>query len=213
MRSKLFFLVFICISALNASQNPYIIKHDGLIDQRAQEKIFQIGTEAKEKLGVNLYIDIRENNGINPSEKREIRLQLMRKLEANLISKLQTPYVVLSISVDQLYANILYSDDMKNIIDKDDILDGYVIPLLASKDKNSLFAKTSAATLNGFAQMADSVANSQNIKLESSIGSEGKTAGTIWKVFMYFIVLTGLGLYVIIILKERKYKKGVNSGK
>jgi len=62
--------------------------------------------------------------------------------------------------------------------------------------------------------MADSVANSQNIKLESSIGSEGKTAGTIWKVFMYFIVLTGLGLYVIIILKERKYKKGgANSGK
>lgn len=213
MRSKLFFLVIICISALNASQNPYIIKHDGLIDQRAQEKIFQIGTEAKEKLGVNLYIDIRENNGINPSKKRETRIQLMRKLEANLISKLQKPYVVLSISVDQLYANILYSDDMKNIIDKDDILDGYVIPLLASKDKNSLFAKTSAATLNGFAQMADSVANSQNIKLESSIGSEGKTAGTIWKVFMYFIVLTGLGLYVIIILKERKYKKGVNSGK
>ncbi|MGB5868007.1 MAG: hypothetical protein WBG69_09075 [Arcobacteraceae bacterium] len=213
MKSKLLFLVLVCISALNASQNPYIIMHDGLIDQRAQDKIFQIGQESKEKLGVNLYVDIKENNGIDPKEKRDVRISLMKEKEKALVSQLQKPYVVLTISIDQLYTNILYSDDMKNIIDKDDILDGYVIPLLASKDKNSLFAKTSAATLNGFAQIADSIANSKNIKLESSIGSEGKTAGTIWKVFMYFLVITGLGLYVVIILKERKYKKGLKSGK
>lgn len=213
MTKKLLFLLLVFISTLSANQNPYIIMDDGLIDQRAQDKIFEIGQETKQKLGVNLYVNIQENNGINPKEKRDIRKNLMRKLEAEMISKLDKPYVVLSISIDQLYANILYSDDMKTIIDKDDILDGYVIPLLASKDKNSLFAKTSAATLNGFAQMADSIAQSQNITLVSSIGSEGKTAGTIWKVFMYFIVLTGLGLYVVIILKERKYKKGSKSGK
>ena len=213
MKSKLLFLVLVCISALNASQNPYIVMHDGLIDQRAQDKIFQIGQESKEKLGVNLYVDIKENNGIDPKEKRDVRISLMKEKEKALVLQLQKPYVVLTISIDQLYTNILYSDDMKNIIDKDDILDGYVIPLLASKDKNSLFAKTSAATLNGFAQIADSIANSKNIKLDSSIGSEGKTAGTIWKVFMYFLVITGLGLYVVIILKERKYKKGQKSGK
>ena len=105
------------------------------------------------------------------------------------------------------------SDDLKNIIDRDDILDNYVIPLLASKDKNTLFAKTSAAVLNGFAQMADSIANSQNIKLDSSIGSEGKTASSIWKVFMYTLVVIGLFSYVVIILRERKYKKALKSEK
>jgi hypothetical protein len=106
-----------------------------------------------------------------------------------------------------MYANILMTDDLKNIIDKDDILDGYVIPLLASKDKNTLFAKTSAAVLNGFAQIADSIAKSKNIKLKSSIGNEGKVAGTIWKMLMYTLVLTGIILYAVIIMREKKYKK------
>jgi len=213
VRNKLLFLILLFVTVLSGNQNPYIITHDGLIDQRAQVKILEIGNETKSKLKVNLYVDIKENNGINPKEDRKIRMSLMKEKEQELVKNLQKPYAVLTLSIDQLYANILISDDLKSVIDRDDILDNYVIPLLASKDKNSLFAKTSAATLNGFAQMADSIAASKNIKLDSSIGSEGKTAGTIWKVFMYTLVVIGLFLYVIIILRERKYKKGMNSGK
>ena len=206
----MFFLTAIA-TALFANQNPnqYLLTHDGLIDQRAQDKIFEIGKEVKRKLNVNLYTDIKENNGIDIKEDRKIRKKQMKEKEQMLVSNLQKPYAVLTISVDQLYTNILMSDDLKDIIDKDDILDNYVIPLLASKDKNTLFAKTSAAVLNGFAQMADSVAKSKNIELDSSIGSEGKTAGTIWRVFMYTLVVVGLFSYVIIILREKKYKKGV----
>jgi len=194
---------------MRAVENLYILSADGLIDVRAQNKIFEIGNEVKSKLNVNLYINVREDNGIDIKEHRDIRRKLMKEKEEFLIQNLQKPYAVLSISIEQLYTNILISDELKNIIDKDDILDNYVIPLLASKDKNSLFAKASAAGLNGFAQMADSVANSKNIKLDSSIGSEGKTASSIWKVFMYTLVLVGLFSYVVIILRERKYKKGM----
>lgn len=212
MRFKLFFLLSILVTALTANQNPYILTHDGLIDQRVQEKLSEIGNEAKSKLGVNLYVDIKENNGIDPKLEKTLRVEQMKQKEQEMVSKVQTPYVILAISIDQLYTNILFSDDLKNVIDKDDILDNYVIPLLASKDKNTLFAKTSAATLNGYAQIADSIAASKNIKLNSSIGSEGKVASSIWKVFMYFLVLTGIGAYVMIILKERKYKKGLKNG-
>jgi len=200
------------VTVANGNQNPHILTHDGLIDKRAQDKIFEIGQEVKEKLGVNIYIDIKENNGIDPKANRETRISLMKEKENELINRADKPYVILTIAIDQLYSNILYTEDLKYIIDKDDILDNYVIPLLASKDKNTLFAKTSAATLNGFAQIGDSIANSKNIVLTSSIGSEGKTASSLWKVFMYFLVLTGLFAYVIIILKERKYKKGKKSG-
>jgi len=213
VKIKLLFLLLLAVVNIQANQHPYILTHDGLIDIRAQDKIFEIGNESKSKLEVNLYIDIKEDNGINPKEERSIRQKLMKEKEQLLVQNLPKPYAVLTISIDQLYTNILVSDDLKDIIDRDDILDNYVIPLLASKDKNSLFAKTSAAVLNGYAQMADSIAESKNIKLESSIGSEGKTAGTIWKVFMYTIVVIGLFLYVLIILRERKYKKGINSGK
>lgn len=213
MKIKLLFLLLVFIANGNASSHPYILSHDGLIDMRAQDKIFEIGNETKTKLNVNLYINVKENNGIDIKEDRDIRRQQMKQKEQLLVQNLEKPYAVLSVSIDQLYTNILISEDLKGIIDRDDILDNYVIPLLASKDKNSLFAKTSAAVLNGFAQMADSVADSQNIKLDSSIGSEGKTAGTIWRVFMYTLVVAGLLLYILVILRERKYKKGMKSGK
>jgi hypothetical protein len=206
MKLKLFTILFFALNIFAMEKSSYILTHDGLLDKRAQIKISEIGLEAKEKLGVNLYIDIKENNGIKTSLKRDKRIELMRKKEFEMTKDLKKPFVVLAISIDQLYANILISDNLKNIVDKDDILDGYVIPLLASKDKNSLFAKTSAASLNGFAQIADSIAESKNIKLKSSIGNEGKVASSIWKVFMYSLVVTGIVLYIIIIMREKKYK-------
>ena len=102
MRVKLFFLISFLITTLSGNQNPYILTHDGLIDQRAQEKIFEIGKESKEKLGVNLYIDIKENNGIDPSQDRDIRQKIMKEKEKELISKVQEPYVILTLSIDQL---------------------------------------------------------------------------------------------------------------
>ncbi|MEA3354347.1 MAG: hypothetical protein U9Q33_11080 [Campylobacterota bacterium] len=206
MKFKFYFFIALLMTTLQAQVPAFILSHDGLVDQRAQDKMKQIHDEVKSKLNVNLYLHIKEDNGIDPSLPREERIVMMRKKEEELRSKLVKPYAVLAISINQLYTNILYSKDLDGIIDKNDILDGYVIPLLASKDKNTLFAKTSAATLNGFAQIGDSIAASKDIKLDSSIGSEGKTASTIWRVFMYTVVLIGIGAYAVIVMRERKYK-------
>ena len=207
MKLKVLFIIALTVTSLIAKTNPFILSHDGLIDQRAQDKILEIGQELKSKLNVAVFVHVKEDNGINMDLPREQRITQMREFDKFIIKKASSSnasYAVLVLTINQLYANILMSDDLKKVIDKDDILDGYVIPLLASKDKNSLFAKTSAASLNGFAQIADSIAESKQIKLESSIGSEGKTAGTIWKVFMYTLVLIGIGTYTIIIMKQRK---------
>lgn len=213
MKNKVLLLVILYCNSLIANNNEYILTHDGLIDARAQDKILEIGNETKTKFNVNLYIDIKENNGINPKEDRAIRKKQMKVKEQEIVKNLEKPYAVLTISIDQLYANILMTEDLKNIIDRDDILDNYVIPLLASKDKNSLFAKTSAAVFNGYAQMSDSVAESKGTKLDSSIGNAGKQVSSIWKVFMYTLVVIGLVSYIVIIMREKKYKKGINSGK
>lgn len=82
-----------------------------------------------------------------------------------------------------------------------------MVPLLASFDKNELQSKVSASVLNGVAQIADVIAKSKNIKLKSSIGSAGKTAGSIWQMFIYTIVLLGIISYFFIILREKKLKK------
>ena len=206
MKSKIFLLLFGLTSLIANSTNTYVLSDGGILDQRAQEKIKEIGDEVKEKLHINMYVDLKGNNGIDVDLPRENRIKLMREKELMIIKNLQAPYAVLTLAIDQMYSSILMSDDLKNIIDKDEILGGYVIPLLASKDKNTLTAKASAATLNGFAEIADTLAESKNIKLKSSIGNEGKITSTVWKVFMYTMVVFGILSYIVIIMREKKYK-------
>lgn len=188
----------------NLFAQNYILSDDGLIDNRAKEKINQIGTETKSKLGVNIYIYAKSNLGLDENITTKDKIEYIKNYESEILSSLNKPYVLITTAVEETHVNLLLSDDLKSIIDKDDILDGYIVPLLASKDKNTLFAKVSAAMLNGYAAVADKIAESKNIKLESSIGNQGKVSSTIWRVLMYFLIITGLLAYTYAVLKKRK---------
>ena len=194
-------LFFFC---QNLSAQNFILNDDKLIDDRAKEKINQIGDEVKSKLGVNIYVYVKSTLGLDENIKTKEKIDIIKNNENQIVSKLENPYVLLSISVEETHVNLLFSYEFKTNLDKDDILDGYVVPLLASKDKNTLFSKVSAATLNGYAAIADTIAESKNIKLESSIGNSGKVSSTIWRVLMYTIIILGLFAYTYAILKKRK---------
>ena len=195
-------LLLFLYSNLSAAQ--FILNDDKLIDDRAKEKINQIGDEVKSKLGVNIYIYAKSNLGLDENIKTKDKIDFIKNNENQIIATLEKPYVLLSIAVEETHVNLLFSEDFKSVLDKDDILDGYVVPLLASKDKNTLFAKVSAATLNGYAAIADILAESKQIKLESSIGNAGKISSTIWRVVMYTLVVLGLLAYTYAVLKRRK---------
>jgi hypothetical protein len=194
-------LLFFC---QNLSAQNFILNDDKLIDNRAIEKINQIGDETKSKLGVNIYIYAKSTLGLAEHISTKDKINFIKNNETKIVSTLEKPYVLLSISVEETHVNLLFSDELKNVINKNDILDGYVVPLLASNDKNTLFAKVSAASLNGYAAIADTIAEAKNIKLESSIGNAGKVSSTIWRVFMYTIVVLGLLAYTYAILRKRK---------
>lgn len=208
LKKILLFLSLFITTTLFAQTQNYVLNTGGLVDSRAVTKINIIGNEVKTKLNVNLYLDVKGDNGIDPERPLKERIAMMKKIENNLVKDLPKPYAILTLALDQKYANILYSDDkLRDIIDRDDVLDGYVIPLLAAKDKNTRASKVSAAVLNGYAEMGDSVAEANNMELNSSIGSQGKVASTIWKVFMYTLVLAGIILYFVIVLREKKIRK------
>ena len=195
-------LLLFLYSNLSAAQ--FILNDDKLIDDRAKEKINQIGTETKSKLGVNIYVYTKSTLGLDENIKTKDKLEVIRNHENQLLTTLEKPYVLLSVFVEETHVNLLYSDEFKDVLNKDDILDGYVVPLLASKDKNTLFAKVSAATLNGYAAVADTIAESKNVKLESSIGNAGKISSTIWRVVMYTMIVVGLLAYTYAVLRKRK---------
>ncbi|WP_026804012.1 hypothetical protein [Aliarcobacter lanthieri] len=188
----------------NSFAQTYILNDDGLIDDRAKDKISQMGSEVKSKLGINIYVYAKSNLGLEQDTKTKDKIEEVKSHESWLIKDLQNPYVLLTIYVEENMVNLSFSESLKNIIDKNDILNGYVVPLLASKDKNTLYAKVSAATLNGYAAIADTLAEEQNVKLESSIGSQGKISSTIWRVFMYFLIISGLLAYTYAVLRKRK---------
>jgi hypothetical protein len=194
-------LLFLCS---NLSAQQFILNDDKLIDDRAAIKINEIGAEVKSKLGVNIYVYAKSNLGLDVDVKTKDKIDFIKNSENQIISTLEEPYVLLTIAVEETHVNLLFSDDLKEIIDKNDILDGYIVPLLASQDKNTLFAKVSAATLNGYAAIADTLAEANQIKLETSIGNAGKVSSTIWRVLMYTLVVLGLLAYTYAILRKRK---------
>ena len=184
--------------------SEFILSSDGLIDERAIGKINNIGKEAKEKLDVNIYLYVKKSLALKKNISIENKLKYIKQYEYKILKNLKKPYVLLTISIDDIHVNLYTSKSLNNIIDKNDILDDYVVPLLASKDKNTVFSKTSAAVLNGYAAIADSIAEAKNIELTTSIGNSSKVASTIWRVFIYTLVVFGLLVYIYAMLRRKK---------
>jgi len=188
----------------NLQASKFVLSDDGLIDPRAITKIDEIGNESFSKLGVNIYVYAKSTLGLDLNISTKDKIKYIKEYESEIIKSLNKPYVLLSMAVEDTHVNLIVSSSLEQTVDKNEILNSYVVPLLASKDKNSTFAKASAAILNGYAAIADTIAQSKDIKLESSIGSSGKVAGTVWKVFMYTLIVVGLLLYIYAILRRKK---------
>src|SRR5574344_448505 len=180
----------------NSFATNFIINDDNLIDSRAKTKI--------DKLGVNVYVHVKGTLGLDSKMPTKEKIEYIKTYESNILRDLESPYVILTVALEETHVNLYFSESLKDIIDKNSIVKDYVVPLLASKDKNTLPSKISAAALNGYSGIADSLANSKNIVLEKNIGNEGKVSSTIWRVFVYFLVISGLLAYTYAVLKKRK---------
>ena len=188
-----------------ASAQNFLLNGDNyIIDQRLQQKLMDIGSELKSKTNINVYVYVKNSFGFAKEIPMKEKFAIIKQKESELIKTLDKPYAVLTLSLEDTHANLLMSKDVASIVDKNDILDDYVIPLLASKDKNQLYSKASAAILNGYGQIVHVLAKSRNVKIESNIQNSGKVASTIWKVFMYSLVVGGILLYTYAMMRRRK---------
>ena len=103
---------------------------------------------------------------------------------------------------DEHKIQIYNSQDTQNLFDKDQILSpmpnrGSIIPILVNHKRDAnMTGIINAAILNGYADIADQVAKSQGIELETSIGDTNRIFintlryifyGTLaFAIFMYF---------------------------
>lgn len=202
---RLLFLGFFIGTSSLIAANDFTLDSGSLIDKRTVIKINEIGNELKSKTQISIYVHVKNNFGMKTNITTKEKIAFIKEYEQRLVQNLEKPYVVLTFSLDQTHVNLLRSKDLLKALDKDDILDSYVIPLLASKDKNSTLAKVSAAVLNGYDEIAAQIVSFKGIeKLDSALGDSGRTFSAIWRVLMYSLVLFGIIAYTIIVLRSKK---------
>lgn len=182
----------------------FIVHGKESIDPRTENKIDEIGDELFVKTGINLYIYASINLTSKEFSDIKSKMEFIKSFEHNLTQKLDNPFTLLTLSFNEQYVNILSSDNLKSSYNKDDILDGYIIPILASHDKNSLESKLSLALLNGYSELADELAKSKGAELKSTLKGNGRTFAKYWKIFMYITVLGGLIFYFYGLLQSKK---------
>ncbi len=185
-------LIIVSLLATLGFAKPEIINQN-VIKQSSFDKINELSNELYLKTGVSIVVHLMEqtNGGILEYEK-------------NISSTLTAPYVFLAFSAKDQKIDIVVSPDLQSVVNKNEILNTFIIPILAAQDKNALDTKYSAAVLNGVAEIADEVAASKNIKLDSSIGSESRNFMQGLRALFYGIVFVSLGIYFYRLYQRRR---------
>ena len=184
--------------------SKFILNGKESLDSRTIEKIDIMGNELFVKTGVNVYIYASEHYSDKVFSDTKSKIEFIKSFESNIISNLNDPYVLLTVSLQDKHVNMLFSNELESSVDRNSILNGYIIPLLASYDKNSMKAKLSAGLLNGYSAVVGSIAESKNVEVKSIINGSGRTFAIIWKVFMYLIVIAGLLAYFYALWKDKR---------
>ena len=197
----------------------YLYKDDVVQRDSFTEEIDKIGSELYEKTGVSLYLvmvrDLDENQSIADYE-----LALAKELPQPAVI---LSFVELKKQV-QILANptSLYSDfDKEKVLSPnatfigavvssimfarslDDIKEfmsnygGVVLPVLAERAKgDDIVNKYAVAMFNGYSEIAEQIAASRGIELESAAGNENKMAIDVIRLIFYGVILLFVFKYI-----------------
>jgi hypothetical protein len=99
---------------------------------------------------------------------------------------------------------IVYSNSIDTFISTAKNYGGTIIPLLASKSKKGeQLGKYSAAMFNGYADIAEQIANSKHVVLPDAVGNVNKNSILVIKTIFYGVIILSLFIYI----KRRYFKR------
>lgn len=181
-------LLFISLTAF-VFGGEFVLHNDDTLLEKAEAKIEEMAKELKEKTGTAIYVSAvaKLPNG-----------ETITTYIDRISSDLSGSYALIAISRLDKQIELKTSSDLEKLLKKDSVLNGYIIPLLVEMRKDlSVQQQISAGILNGVAHIQDTIADSQGVVLESSIGSESKNFydGLMW-VIKIMILLTAIAFFV-----------------
>lgn len=141
--------------------------NDHLISPKAADFIEKMGSELKQKSGVSSYI-------ITTNEKLDRGVSVYDYIK-KYSSSLSKPYVAIVFIPNSRRIHLVAKPkDILEKLDKDEVLD-YAIKVIASEDKNSNQSKYDVGMVQAYSELADQIANTKGIKLDTTIKD-----GTSW---------------------------------
>lgn len=188
---------FISLFFVSAIDAKVFLQNDGLVNDKAVEKIEQMGKELKDKTGVSTHIVVVKS----------LNNKFLVNLEKEYAKEFKNPYILLTLANNEHQVDIVSSKDVADKFDKSAILSPYpwsgtIIPILTAKKGND---KVSAAILNGYSDIVDQVSSSFNVTLDSSIGSTNREVIGFLRFIFYGFIVLAIG---IVIYYKRKKRSG-----
>jgi len=183
-----------------ASFSNFIYEGDHIINDKTITKMKEIGDELYKKTGVSIVLIAKKH--LSKDEFLETKNRYLKELK--------DPYVLWIFSKTYMdrkdfgINKMFNSPDLDGKFDKNSLFSpfrGSFTKLIVIKKSKS--DPTSAAFLNGYADLTDMLADSYSVKLNSSLGHESHTFMNIMRILFYLTLLYFLGLYV----KVKFFKK------
>lgn len=188
LKRRVIVLCAFFISLNTAVNAAYIIENENIINEKVSAKVESLGDELYKKTSIGVYVTLPTS-----LEKKSINAYAKE-----LTATLKEPYVLLILAKDEKQVEIVNSKDLEKMFDKEAILSpfpwsGSIIPLLSVKKDNDNY---NAAVLNGYADIVEQIAKSQNIVLEGALGDVNRDIYHYLKYAIYTFLLILIGKYL-----------------
>ena len=187
---------FLFSLTLAQAQYAPVLKNENVLMDKAQMKIEEMSQELYKKTGQAFYLQ-----AIRALPAGDTITSYVQKEAATLTA----PYVLLVLSANEKQIEMAISPDLAKVIDKDEILDDYIIPILVAHVKNATdLTQYSAGLLNGSGEVIDRLAAAKGVTLLSSIGSGSKNFFDGLMVVVWIMLILTVGAYVLAKIKQRQ---------
>lgn len=203
-------ILFVCVyTSLSAE---YLYKDEVIFNPAFSAEVEKLGSELYDKTGISLRLVMLKELPYDTT---------IVEYEKELMKNFSSPTVLLTFSEMDAKVDILaYPTSLYEYFDKKQVLSpisspvqafvigllslnfsdmtsgGTILPLLAGKaKKGEVLGKYSAAMFNGYADIAEQIANAKNVVLKNAVGSSNQTSIFAVKVLFYGFIVYAIFLY------------------
>lgn len=200
MRALYRSILWIGLMLIPLFSQSYVLQNQGnILSPKSIGFIEQLSQELFEKTGVALYVAVADNLQ-GSGDAKETR----KEWKQNLLQSLSSPYGVIFLVKSHKKIDIVLQPQIKGI-DVNEIITEYMVPILM-QEKGLPNPKVSASILNGYAQLADEIAEHYHQSLQNNLIVDKSGSRNLVRYSIYLMLGIMFTIIALIYVFGRKKK-------